>query len=281
MTWVDGTRPVDSAAMASDPQGASTEVVGRTAPEDPPIPAEPATTVRSNGVAVVEPDGDVTANGATAVWSHGDLSGNGAVVDERGANTVTWPRPGPRQRRPQAVLAVIDEAALTMPRRRRAAAPQTPRRGRRVRRVVRRIELWSVLKLALVFYACMYVVTMGALVVIWGFAYSAGLVDNFESFANDVGFENWQFYGQDMFRQAAMVGAILVVAFTVLTMLATALVNVISELTGGIRFVVIEEDVVEPGTRSDAAVVVPPTPVEPDPEPRVRTPPPRPDPDAP
>ena len=122
-------------------------------------------------------------------------------------------------------------------------ATRKVRRARRVKRVIRRIELWSVLKLALVLYTCMYVVVMGALVIVWGFAYSAGLVDNFESFANDVGFENWQFYGDHMFRQAAVIGGVLVVTFTVLTVLATALVNVVSELTGGIRVVVIEEDI--------------------------------------
>jgi len=124
-------------------------------------------------------------------------------------------------------------------------ATRKVRRARRVKRVIRRIELWSVLKLALVFYTCMYVVVMGALVIIWGFAYSAGLVDNFESFANDVGFEHWTFYGEHMFRQAAVIGGVMVVAATVLTVLATALVNVISELTGGIRVVVIEEDIIE------------------------------------
>jgi hypothetical protein len=107
-----------------------------------------------------------------------------------------------------------------------------PRRGRRVKRIVRRVELWSVLKLALSFFVCMYLVGLVTLAVLWGFANSAGLVDNFESFANDVGWENWQFDGEQMFRQAALIGAVLL--------------NVISELTGGIRIVVIEEDVVPP-----------------------------------
>jgi hypothetical protein len=40
-----------------------------------------------------------------------------------------------------------------------------------------------------------------------------------------------------------VIGAVLVVAATLMTVLATALLNVISELTGGIRLVVIEEDV--------------------------------------
>jgi hypothetical protein len=126
---------------------------------------------------------------------------------------------------------------------RRPSRRAAPRRGRRVKRIVRRVELWSVLKLALSFFLCMYLVGLVTLVVLWGFAYSAGLVDNFESFANDVGWENWQFDGEEMFRQAAIIGGVLLVTATLLTVLATALLNVISELTGGIRVVVIEEDV--------------------------------------
>jgi hypothetical protein len=121
-----------------------------------------------------------------------------------------------------------------------------PRKGRRVKRIVRRVELWSVLKLALSFFVCMYVVGLVSIAVLWAFANSAGLVDNFESFANDVGWENWQFNGEQMFQQAAIIGAVLVVTATLLTVLATALLNVISELTGGIRIVVIEEDVRAP-----------------------------------
>lgn len=119
------------------------------------------------------------------------------------------------------------------------------------------------LKLALAFYTCLYLVTMASAALLWGFANSAGLIDNFEGFMNDVGFQNWQFYGQDMFRKSALIGAILVLLATVLTVLAMALINVISELTGGIRVVVIEEDVREP-VRTET----PPNPAErPAPEP--------------
>jgi hypothetical protein len=129
--------------------------------------------------------------------------------------------------------------------RRVTSGPSRPAlHGRRVKRIVRRVELWSVLKVSLLFYACVYVVTLLSGVFLWGFAYSAGLIDNFESFMADVGFDDFQFYGDEIFRRAAIIGAVLVLAGAVLTVLATALINVISELTGGIRFVVIE--VVEP-----------------------------------
>ena len=123
----------------------------------------------------------------------------------------------------------------------KAKRPPT-HKGRRVKRVVRRIELWSVLKVSLLFYFCMYLVALGAAVLLWGFAYSAGLIDNFESFMADIGFDDFQFFGDQLFKEVAIVGAVLVVAGALLTVLAIALVNLISEVTGGVRFVVIEID---------------------------------------
>lgn len=117
------------------------------------------------------------------------------------------------------------------------------RRGRRVKRVVRRIDLWSVLKLSLVVYTCLYVATLATLAALWGILYQSGNIEKLQSFLGDVGLENFTFYGNQMFRACAAIGAVGVLAGTVITVLATALVNVISEMTGGIRLIVIEEDV--------------------------------------
>jgi hypothetical protein len=116
------------------------------------------------------------------------------------------------------------------------------RRGRRVKRVVRRIDLWSVLKLSLVVYTCLYLATLATLTVLWKVLYTSGTIEKLQSCLEDVGLANFSFYGNPMFRACAAIGAIGVMAGTVITVLATALVNVISELTGGIRLVVIEED---------------------------------------
>ena len=117
------------------------------------------------------------------------------------------------------------------------------RRGRRVKRVVRRIDLWSVLKLSLVVYSCLYVAVLATLAAVWGILYQSGNIDKLQSFLGDVGLENFTFYGNQMFRACAAIGAVGVLAGTVATVLATALVNIISEMTGGIRLIVIEEDV--------------------------------------
>lgn len=121
-------------------------------------------------------------------------------------------------------------------------ADRAPRRGRRVKRIVRRVDLWSVLKLALVLYTCLYSAALLAVAGLWAFLNSAGLVDRFESFMKDVGFDKFQFRGSEMFRGVVAGGAVLVLAGAVLTVIGFALLNVVSELTGGLRLTVIEEE---------------------------------------
>ena len=132
-------------------------------------------------------------------------------------------------------------------RRTRTRTTPVPRRGRRVKRIIRRIELWSVLKLAIVLYTCMYLAILLTLAVLWGLAYSSGQIENIETFMGEVGLDNYRFYGDRMFKAVAAIGAVGVLAGTVLTVLGAALVNIISEITGGIRVVVIEEEPVRGG----------------------------------
>lgn len=136
---------------------------------------------------------------------------------------------------------------------------RAPRKGRRVTRVVRRIELWSVTKIALVFNTVMMVIALGAVVLLWALANTTGLVEDLEGFLQESGFQDFRFDGADMFTRVTFIGAVVALASTVFVVLATALVNLISEITGGIRFVVIEEIV--PSTRP--APAPPPKPVVP------------------
>ncbi|MBX3284915.1 MAG: DUF3566 domain-containing protein [Actinobacteria bacterium] len=161
-------------------------------------------------------------------------------------STVVTPRPGTFTTvtaTTPAVSAPSSTAALPVPEPRPVP---TGRRGRRVKRVVRRVELWSVLKLSLVLYTCLYVAVLATLALVWGLAYSSGQIENLQDFLADVGLENYRFYGDQMFRACAAIGAVGVLAGTVVTVLTAALVNIISETTGGIRLVVIEEDVAPP-----------------------------------
>ena len=91
-------------------------------------------------------------------------------------------------------------------------------------------------------YTCLYGAVLAAVALLWGVAYSSGQVAKLESFLADVGLENYRFYGDQMFRAVMAIGAVGVLAATLITVLTAALVNVVSEITGGIRVVVIEED---------------------------------------
>lgn len=155
------------------------------------------------------------------------------------AGTTRQARRTGRGARARAVDAAPDiEAGRPTPSGRRG---RPRRRGRRVKRVVRRIELWSVLKISLVFNTVMLGVALAVVALLWGLANTTGLIDDLEGFLRDSGFEDFRFQGDRMFQQVAFVGAVMALTLTVFTVLATALLNLISEITGGIRFIVIEE----------------------------------------
>lgn len=115
------------------------------------------------------------------------------------------------------------------------------RRGRRVVRVVRRVQLWSVFKIALIGNTILFAVCMAALALLWSFASAAGQIHHIEKFMRDIGFDDWTFDGGVLFPAALGIGAVLAATSTVMLTLAAAVMNLVSELTGGLRFTVIEE----------------------------------------
>lgn len=120
-------------------------------------------------------------------------------------------------------------------------------RARKVRRIVRHVDPWSVLKLALLFYICLYVVFLVAGLLLWNLAARAGVIDNVESFIEDMGaFESFEFEPRVIFQATALGGAVFTVMATGLTALGAVLFNLISDLVGGVRFTVIEEDSARP-----------------------------------
>lgn len=120
-------------------------------------------------------------------------------------------------------------------------------RARKVRRLVRHIEPWSVLKVALLFNFCMWVVTMVAGVLLWNAAETAGTISDVEQFASDIfALEEFTFEGESIFNAIALGGLVVAVAATGFTVLIAILLNLISDLTGGIRVTVVEEETARP-----------------------------------
>jgi hypothetical protein len=175
-----------------------------------------------------------------------------------------------------------------------------------VRRIVRHIEPWSVLKISLLFYAALFLIICVASALLWGGARSSGTVDNVESFITSVGgFGNcepidgqepvattttlagsettvpvdqidpaggdavtedtgvepsedpgddedcregeqlvgeFKFEDQRIFQAFALGGIVLVLAGSAANVVLVLLFNLMSDLTGGVRVTVLEED---------------------------------------
>ena len=120
-------------------------------------------------------------------------------------------------------------------------------RARKVRRLVRHIEPWSVLKVGLLFNFSMWVVTMVAGVLLWNAAQTSGVITDIEQFAEELfALEDFTFEGERIFVAVALGGLVLAVTFTGFMVLIAILLNLISDLTGGVRVTVVEEETARP-----------------------------------
>ena len=145
--------------------------------------------------------------------------------------------PAPRPRRPRR-----PRRPSIFERRRRVRL-----QARRVRRIVRHIEVWSVLKVSILFYACLWAVFLIAGFMIWGVAESSGTVGKLETLITELfALDTFTFDGRQIFRGYALGGLVLAVAGSTLNVLMCLLFNLISDLTGGIRITMVEEETVRP-----------------------------------
>ena len=116
-------------------------------------------------------------------------------------------------------------------------------RVRRVTRVIRQIDTWSVFKVSLVFSLFLYVTLITAGVLLWKVAQNTGTVDNVQRFFESFGWKSFTLKGGAIFHQAWVAGLFGVVGLTGLVVLAATLFNLITDLVGGVRVTVLEEEV--------------------------------------
>jgi hypothetical protein len=131
-----------------------------------------------------------------------------------------------------------------------STTPTTPspapsrRRVRRVSRVLRDIDVWSVFKVGIVLHAVLYVVVLVTGVLLWNVGSATGTIDNLESFLESFGWESFTFEGWALLRSSAILGLFLIVLGTGIWVLAAVVFNLITELVGGVRVTVLEEEAV-------------------------------------
>ncbi|MEL6892088.1 MAG: DUF3566 domain-containing protein, partial [Actinomycetota bacterium] len=150
------------------------------------------------------------------------------------------------RRRPKRALD-YDPAPVPIPARVPRVLGRKPR-VRKVTRVVRHVDPWSVFKIAIVANIVLYITVLTAGVLLWSVAHATGTVDNVERFFESFGWESFEFNGGEIYHAAWIAGLFVVIGLTGLAVLLATLFNLITDLVGGVRFTVLEEEVVETRT---------------------------------
>ncbi len=122
--------------------------------------------------------------------------------------------------------------------------PRHRPRVRRVTRVVRHIDTWSVFKIAALFNIFLYAVGLTAGAMLWRVALNTGTIENIERFFESFGWQTFELKGGEIYHNAWIAGLFVVVGLTGLAVLAATMFNLITDLVGGVRLTVLEEEVV-------------------------------------
>jgi len=120
---------------------------------------------------------------------------------------------------------------------------------RRVRRVIRKIDPWTVLKVSLVLNAIGALVFVLGVWVTWSLAVQRGIP---EKFADIVANFSLVFTpnGELYFRAVVFFSIVLFVSLTGLFTLGAVMYNLISDVVGGVELIVLEETYLVPAART-------------------------------
>ena len=122
---------------------------------------------------------------------------------------------------------------------------------RRVTRVIREIDPWSAFKVGLAFHLVVYFTVLIASVLLWSVASATGTIDNIERFLMSFGWESFQFHGWTLLLNEALLGLLIVALLTIVWVLGATMFNLITDLVGGIRVSVLEEEVLVSAVEGD------------------------------
>jgi hypothetical protein len=111
---------------------------------------------------------------------------------------------------------------------------------RRVRRIIRKVDPWTVLKVAAVFNTIIGLIWVLGVWIAWSIAVQRGIPDTFvETFARlTIAFTP---DGELYFRVVVMFAIVWAITATAMITLGAVLYNLISDLVGGIELIMLEE----------------------------------------
>ena len=135
----------------------------------------------------------------------------------------------------------------------RAAQPSRPPRmrsaPRRTRVVVRKVGPLSVLKFSLLFYLCLMLIVLFAMVIVYGVLAAAGAIDSLETVLGYVfgtgttstgGAEPIEIDGGSLFMWGLFGGLTFVAVWSVINVFIAMLYNLISDIIGGVEVTLAE-----------------------------------------
>ena len=135
--------------------------------------------------------------------------------------------------------AVVRETGVT------ARLEDTRAAARQTKVVVKRIQPWSVFKFSLLFYFCLMLVFVFALLVIYWILGLTGVLDSASHLLETIGFKpktgHFQFNEFWIFTRVFIVGLIGVVVWSLVNLLVAVLYNLISDIVGGVTVTLTEK----------------------------------------
>ncbi len=182
-----------------------------------------------------------------------------SAVTEHAPAMPATAAPGPARPQPTAPATGWGDHMTNLPANAQGAALRAPGRRprvRRVTRVLRHIDPWSTFKVALLFSAVAYLMSLTAGALLWRVADSTGTLDNVERWFTQFGWETFELKGGEIFHNAWIIGLFGAVALTGGLVLLATLFNLVSDIVGGVRMTVLEEEVVERTVSSTRRYVV-------------------------
>lgn len=152
---------------------------------------------------------------------------------------------GPERPSPVTLPPVTREPArLEQDRLDSAAAAMSRPPVRRVRHKLRRVDLWSVLKISLCFYTAAMAIVLLTGIALWLIADAAGIRAKVEkNIASLFSAPDYHIVPSLVLEGAALIALVLVALLVIVTVVGAALYNVFSDLFGGVEFTTIEEEI--------------------------------------
>jgi hypothetical protein len=107
--------------------------------------------------------------------------------------------------------------------------------------VIRKIGPWSVFKLSLIFYTCLMLVVVGAMVILYGILGTIGALDSVTKLIRELfADETFTINGNWLFTRGLWIGLGMVVLGSIVNVFVVFMYNLVSDLVGGIEVTLAE-----------------------------------------